>query len=83
MYNGIKQEAIQVEDVPEDDEEDNPPIMAERDSVPPLARIGRGKRVRVPSYMLIPTIKGKHYDKEPVCRRGIQYKTRGYKLTVL
>ena len=53
---------IQVEDVPEDDDEDNPPIMAKRDSVPSMASIGRGKRVRVPMHMLIPSMKGKHHD---------------------
>ena len=62
MYPGIKQEAIKVEDVPEDDDEDNSPSLAERDSVPPMASLGRFKRVRVPMQILIPTTKGKHYD---------------------
>ena len=35
VYPGIKQEAIQVEDVLEDDDEENPPSLAERDSTPP------------------------------------------------
>ena len=35
VYPGIKQEAIKVEDVPENDDEDNRPSLAERDSVPP------------------------------------------------
>ena len=56
------QEAIQVEDVPEDDDEDNPPSLAKRDSVPPMASLGRGKRVIVPRHMLISTMKGKHHD---------------------
>ena len=67
MYPGIKQEAIKVEDVPENDDEDNPPSLDERDSVPPMASLVIGKRVRVPSYMLIPTMKGKHHDKV-VCK---------------
>ena len=62
MYPGIKQEAIKVEDVPENDDEDNPPSLAERDSVPPMASLDRGKIVRVPRHMLIPTMKRKHYD---------------------
>ena len=62
MYPGIKQEAIKVEDVPEDDDEDNPPSLSERDSLPPMASLGRGKRVRVPRQMLIPTMKGKHHN---------------------
>ena len=57
---------IQVEDVPEDDDEYNPPSLAERDSVPPMASLGRGKRVRVPRKMLIPTMKEKHHG-EGVC----------------
>ena len=32
-------EAIQVEDVPEDDDDDNPPSLAELDSVPPMANV--------------------------------------------
>ena len=35
VYPGIKQEAIKVEDVPEHDDQDNPPIVVEQDSVPP------------------------------------------------
>ena len=62
VYPGIKQEVIKVEDVPENDDEDNPPSMAEQDSVPPMASLGRGKRVRVPRQMLIPTMRGKHHD---------------------
>ena len=62
MYPGIKQEAIKVEDVPEDDDEDNPPSMAEWDSVPPMVSLGRGRRLRVPMQMLIPTMNGKHHD---------------------
>ena len=56
------QEAIQVEDVHEDDDEDNPPSLAKRDSVPPMASLGRGKRLIVPRQMLISTMKGKHHD---------------------
>ena len=62
VYPGIKQEAIKVEDVPEHDDEDNPPSLAEQDSVPPMASLGRGKIVRVPSQMLIPAMKVKHHD---------------------
>ena len=62
VYPGIKQEAIQVEDVPEDNDEDNPPSLAKRESVPPMAIQGKDKRVRVPRQMLIPTRKGKHHD---------------------
>ena len=62
VYPGIKQEAIKFEDVPENDDEDNPPSLAKRGSVPPMASRGRGKRVRVPKQMLIPTMKGKDYD---------------------
>ena len=62
MYPGIKQEAIKVEYVPGIDDEDKPPSLAERDSVPPMASLGRGKRVKLPMQMLIPTIKGKHHD---------------------
>ena len=62
MYPGIKQEAIKVEDVPEDDDEGNSPSLYERDIVPPIASLGRGKRVRVPMQMLITTMKGKHHD---------------------
>ena len=56
------QEAIQVEDVHEDDDEDNPPNLAKRDSVPPMASLDRGKRLRVPRQMLIPLMNGKHHD---------------------
>ena len=62
MYPRIKQEAIKVEDVPENDDEDNPPSLAEQDSIPPMSSLVRGKRVQVPSQMLIPTMKGKHHD---------------------
>ena len=62
MYPGIKQEAIKVEDVPENDDEDNPPSLAERDSVPPMAILGRGNILRVPRQMLIPTMKVKYHD---------------------
>ena len=62
VYPGIKQEAIKVEDAPEDDDEDNHPSLADRDSVPPMASIGIGKRVRVPRQMLTPMMKGKHHD---------------------
>ena len=62
MYPRIKQEANKVEDVPENDDEDNPPSLVKRDSVPPMASLGRGKRVQVPRQMLIPTMKGKHHD---------------------
>ena len=62
MYPGIKQEAIKVEDVPENDDEDNPPSLSKRDSVPPMASLDRGKRVRLPRHMLIPTAKGKQHD---------------------
>ena len=62
MYPGIKQEAIKVEDVPENDDEDNPPSLTERDSVPPVASLVIGNRVRVPRQMLIHTMKGKHHD---------------------
>ena len=61
VYPGIKQEAIQVEDVPEDYDEDNPPSLAEQDSIPPMASLGRGKRVRVPRQILIHMMKGKHH----------------------
>ena len=63
VYPKIKQEAIKVEEVPEDDDEDSPPSLAERDSVRPMASLGRGKREIVPRQMLIPKIKGKHHDK--------------------
>ena len=62
VYIRIKQEAIKVEDVPEYDDEDNPPSIAEQDIVPPMASLGRGKRVRVPRQMLIPAMKVKHHD---------------------
>ena len=62
VYPGIKQEAIKVEDVPENDDEDNPPSLAKQDSVPPVVILGIGKRVRVPRHMLIPTMKGKHHN---------------------
>ena len=62
LYPGIKQEDIKIEDVPEDDDEDNPPSLSEQDSVPPMASLGRGKRIRVPRQILIPTMKGKHHD---------------------
>ena len=62
MHIGIKQEEIQVEDMPEDDDEDNPPNRADRDSIPPMASLGRCKRVRAPSQMLISMMKGKHHD---------------------
>ena len=62
MYPGIKQEEIKVEDVPEHDDEDNPPSLAEQDSVTPMSILGRGKRVRLPRQMLIPTMRGKHHD---------------------
>ena len=48
--------------MPEDDAEDDPPSLAERDNIPPMAGLGRGKRVRVPRQILIPTMKGKHRD---------------------
>ena len=48
--------------MPENDDEDNPPSMDEQDSVPPIARLGRAKRVQLPRQMLIPTTKGKHHD---------------------
>ena len=47
-YTGIKIEAIKIEDVPEEDDEDNPTSLSEQDIVPPMASLGRGKRVRVP-----------------------------------
>ena len=62
MYSGIKQEAIKVEDVPEDDDEDNPPSLTDQDSVPPMANLVRGKRVRVSRQILILIMKGKHHD---------------------
>ena len=62
MYPGIKQESIKVEDVPENDDEDNPPSLADQDSVPPMAILGRDKRVRVPRQMIIHMMKGKHHD---------------------
>ena len=62
MYPGIKQEEIQVEDVTEDDDEDNPPSLAERDSVSPMASLGRGKRLRVTTQMFIPTMNGRYHD---------------------
>ena len=62
VYPGINKEATQVEDGPEDDDKDNPPSLVERDSVPHMAILGRGKRVRVPRKMPIPTVKGKHHD---------------------
>ena len=62
MYPGTKQEAIEVEDVPEHDHEDNPPSLAEQDSIPSMASLVRGKRVQLPRKMLITTMKGKHHD---------------------
>ena len=62
LYPVIKQEAIKVEDVLENDDEDNPASMAEKDSVPPMSSLGRGKRVQVPRQMFILTMKVKHYD---------------------
>ena len=62
MYPGINQEAVKVEDVPENYDEYNPPSLPERDSVPPMSSIGRGKKLGVPRQILIPTIKGKHHD---------------------
>ena len=62
VYPGIKQEAIKVEYVPENYDEDNPPSLAERYRVPPMASLGRFKKVRVPRWMIIPTMKGKHHD---------------------
>ena len=44
VYPGIKQEVIKVEDVPEHDDEDNPPSLAEQDSISPMVSLGRGKR---------------------------------------
>ena len=62
VYPGIKQESIKFEDMPENDYEDNPPSMAERDSVPPMVSLGRFKIGIVPRQMLIHTMKGKHHD---------------------
>ena len=62
MYTRIKQESIQVEDVREDDYEDKPTSLTERDSVSPMASLGRGKILRVPSQMLIPMMKVKQHD---------------------
>ena len=62
MYPGIQKEAIKVEEVPENDDEDNPTSLSERDSVPPMSSLGGGKRVRLPRQMLIPKMKGKHHD---------------------
>ena len=71
MYNRINQEAIKLEDMPEDDDEDNPPSLSEQDSVPPLERLGRGKRVRVPTQMLIHTMERKQYDE--VVYKGVGF----------
>ena len=62
MHIGIKQEEIQVEDMPEDYDEDNSTSLADRDSIPPMASLGRCKRVRAPSQMHISMMKGKHHD---------------------
>ena len=35
VYPRVKKEAIRIEDVPGYDDEDNPPSLAERDSLPP------------------------------------------------
>ena len=61
VYPRIKQETIKVEDVSENDDEDNPPSLAERDSLTPMESLGIVKIVRVPRWMLIPTMKGKHH----------------------
>ena len=71
VYPRIKQEAIQVEDVPEDDDDDNSPSLAKWDSVSPMASLVRGKRVRVPRRMLIPTMKGGNHDE-------VMYKEVGF-----
>ena len=42
VYPGIKKEAIKVEDVPENDDYDNPCSMAEQDIVHPMESLGRG-----------------------------------------
>ena len=62
VYPGIEKEAIKVEDVPENDDQDNPPSLAEQDIVNPMESLGRGKRVRLPRQILIPAMKGKHHN---------------------
>ena len=52
--------------MPGHDDEDNPPSLAEQDSVPSMESLRRGNRVRLPRQMLIHTMKGKHHD-EGVC----------------
>ena len=68
VYPGIKQEATKVADMTENDDEDNHPSLSERDSVPPMESLDRGKRVQLTRQMLIPTMKGKTMMKE--CTRG-------------
>ena len=44
LYPGINQEAIKIEGIPENDDEDNPPSLAERDNIPPMASLDKDKR---------------------------------------
>ena len=67
MYPGINQESIKVEDVPEDDDEDNPPSLAERDIVPPMASLVRGNRVMTSQMEECTPVSSKKRSKLKTC----------------